>query len=229
MSEKFASLKTAGGLPDTVYDQLLDLLTWGNLPPDSGLSIDGLAAQLEVSPTPVREALARLEATGLVQRKARRGYRVAKPMSQAQMRELVDARLVLEMGTIARAMQHRNELLPDLEAAFKRHQKGAQRILNMTAEDNQQEAVRDYFADDWSFHEAILNHCGNRYLVHAVNSLSFRVHRMRQAIGSGVSDAEYALAEHLEILEAVRRGDTAGAVAAMERHLDKLDIRVAQN
>lgn len=226
MSEKIISLEMARALPDTVYEQLLDLLTWGELPPDSSLPIDGLAAQLGVSPTPVREALARLEATGLVKRKARRGYRVAAPMSQAQMHELVDARMVLEVGAVERAMRNPDELLPDLEAAFERHKQAANRVLHLSESDNERDAMRQYFADDWCFHEAVLSHCGNRYIVHAVDSLSFRVHRMRQTIGSGISDADDALAEHKNVLDAVRAKDVDAAVAAMKEHLHKLYERV---
>ena len=226
MNEKIMSLEVSRALPDTVYDRLLDLLTWGELSPESSLPIDGLAAQLGVSPTPVREALARLEATGLVKRKARCGYRVAAPMSQAQMRELVDARLVLEVGAVERAMLNFDELLPDLENAFERHKQSANRILNLSQSDNEREAIRQYFADDWLFHEVILNHCGNRYIVHAVESLSFRVHRMRQTIGSGVSDAADALLEHKKILEAARTKNPAAAASAMTMHLQKLCHRV---
>lgn len=226
MSEKIISLEMARALPDTVYERLLDLLTWGEFPPDSSLPIDGLAAQLGVSPTPVREALARLEATGLVKRKARCGYRVAAPMSQAQMRELVDARMVLEVGAVERAMRNPDELLPDLEEAFERHKRSADRILHLSKSDNEREAMRQYFADDWSFHEVMLSHCGNRYIVHAVDSLSFRVHRMRQTVGSGVSDASDALAEHQKILEAARTKNPAAAATAMKMHLQKLYQRV---
>ena len=72
------------GLPDNVYELLVQELSWGDLAPGSPLSIDGLSRQLGVSPTPVREALARLEATGMVTREARRGYRVAPPMSDEE-------------------------------------------------------------------------------------------------------------------------------------------------
>lgn len=227
MSAKLSSLEFARALPDTVYEQLVDLLTWGELPPNSSLSIDGLAAQLGVSPTPIREALARLEATGLVKRQARRGYRVAAPMSHQQMRELVDARRVLEVGAIERAMKNPEDLLFDLEDSYRRHQKTANRLLHLKANDSMQSAYRQYFKDDWSFHEAVLDHCGNRYIVQAVNSLSFRVHRMRQTIGSGIPDAEFALAEHSAILEAVRNRDTDAAIEAMKNHLDKLEQRVS--
>ncbi|QGF23525.1 GntR family transcriptional regulator [Raineyella fluvialis] len=218
----------AKALPDDVYDALLDMLTWGTLEPDTPLSIDGLAQSLGVSPTPVREALARLEPTGLVRRSVRRGYRVSPPMSQAQMYELADARLVLESGAIERSMRHADEVLPDLEAAFSRHERSAQELLE-PGHENVHEYVRRYFEDDWSFHEAILNHCGNRYLAQAVDSLSFRMHRMRQTVGIGVSDVSVAVPEHHAILEAVRRGDTAGAVAAMRFHLERVRYTVSED
>lgn len=57
MNEKIMSLEVSRALPDTVYDRLLDLLTWGELSPGSSLPIDGLAAQLGVSPLPCARRL----------------------------------------------------------------------------------------------------------------------------------------------------------------------------
>lgn len=218
-------------LPDDVYDVLLKMLIWGTWEPDTSLSIDRLSQMLAVSPTPVREALARLEGTGLVRRTARRGYRVSPPMSKDQMSELVDARLVLETGAIERAMRNLDKLLPDLEEAFARHESSMMALLSGDSQ-SEHDRLRQYFDDDWSFHQAILRHCGNRYLEQAVNALSFRVHRMRQSIGVGRTDAPIAVGEHKTILEAVRLGDTAGARDALHTHLDKLLTRVdsdAQN
>lgn len=218
-------LQRSKTLPDDVYDVLLNMLLWGRWAPDAPLSIDGLAQLLGVSPTPVREALARLESTGLLRRTARRGYRVSPPMSEEQMGELVDARLVVETGAIERAMRNQPSLLPDLESAFQRHEAAMKALVSADPIEAQQFLQR-YFEDDWSFHEAILRHCGNRYLEQAVNSLSFRVHRMRQTIGAGQTDAPIAVAEHQTILEAVRRNDTADAVRSLHAHLSKLQTRV---
>lgn len=203
----------------------MNMLAWGRWEPDAPLSIDGLAQMLGVSATPVREALARLESTGLVRRTARRGYRVSPPMSDKQMGELVDARLVLEIGAIERAMRNQPSLLTDLESAFANHE-ASMRALRSADPTNTQDLWRKYFEDDWSFHEAILRHCGNRYLEQAVNSLSFRVHRMRQSIGAGQTDAPDAVAEHKEILDAVRRNDAGGAVDSLHAHLANLQTRV---
>lgn len=215
-------------LPDDVYDALLDMLTWGTLQPDVSLSIDGLAQSLGVSPTPVREALARLESTGLVRRTARRGYRVSPPMSQEQMYELADARLVLETGAMERAMGHTEKLLPDLETTFQNHERSARELLE-PGHNEIHKYLRQYFEDDWSFHEVILQNCGNRYIAQAVDALSFRVHRMRQTIGMGATDAAVAVAEHRAILGAVRRRNTAEAVEQMRIHLTNLETRVASD
>src|SRR5690606_5880841 len=67
------------GLRDRVYDLILEMLLEGDVEPGSRLSIDTLAKQLDVSPTPVREAMVQLERTGLVTREVLKGYRVAPP------------------------------------------------------------------------------------------------------------------------------------------------------
>ena len=61
-------------LADHVYEELLASLMDGRLEPGAAVSIDGTARELDVSPTPVREALARLEHTGMVRARQLLGY-----------------------------------------------------------------------------------------------------------------------------------------------------------
>ncbi|MDN5962747.1 MAG: GntR family transcriptional regulator, partial [Propionibacterium sp.] len=136
-------------LVDDVYDLLLDKLTSGELAPDTALGIDPLARQLRISPTPIREALARLEHTGLVHRAANRGYRVAPPLSLEQMLELLDTRLVLEDGAIERAMRHAEDLLPDLDAAYEEHARAA-RALEGSGALHAPPRIHEYSAADWA-------------------------------------------------------------------------------
>jgi DNA-binding transcriptional MocR family regulator len=68
---------------DRVYDALVDLLISGRVAPGQALRIEHLANLLDVSPTPVREALAKIEATGLVTRVAQNGFLAAAPCSNA--------------------------------------------------------------------------------------------------------------------------------------------------
>ena len=99
-------------LRDEVYSTILDMLLGGVFQPEESLSIDGLARDLDVSPTPVREAMVEMEHTGLVERLARRGYRVAPPISTEQIRKLIDVRKLLELQAVDWAYPHAKRLLP---------------------------------------------------------------------------------------------------------------------
>lgn len=212
---------TTAGVVDEVHQALLDMLVAGSLEPDSNLSIDGLARSLDVSPTPVREALARLEHTGLVVRAPRRGYRVAPRMSSAQMAELLEARQILESGAVRRAVERDGEALTSaLEKALDEHRRASLELKATTGVGPENlRPVYEYFQKDWAFHQVILDHCGNRYINRAVNSLAFSVHRMRQSVTNHTTDAQTATEEHRKILEMVKTGDAEGAEQAMAQHL----------
>ncbi len=87
------SVTTPRGLTDTVHDAILELLMNRGLEPARPCARQTLADRLGVSATPVREALARLEGSGLVVRSARRGYRAAPLLSSEELGQLVDVRL----------------------------------------------------------------------------------------------------------------------------------------
>lgn len=92
-------------LVDHVYDEILESLMDGRPQPGASVSIDGTSRDLEVSSTPVREALARLEHTGLVQRVALKGYKVAPLFSSEDFALLMEARLAIEPVTARLACQ----------------------------------------------------------------------------------------------------------------------------
>ena len=73
--------------------------------PGERMSIDGLAARLSVSPTPVREALARLEALGLARKEPLRGYRATPLLTRTQLDDLFDFRLLVEPWAAGRAAE----------------------------------------------------------------------------------------------------------------------------
>jgi DNA-binding GntR family transcriptional regulator len=218
---------TRRALRDGVHEAVLEMLLDGGVEPGSPLSIDGLARQLGVSPTPVREALVNLEHTGLVTRAALKGYRVAPPLSAEQMAELVEARAVVELAAVERAAKHSTTLLPQLRAAHGRHLDAVQELAR-SADDPQSRTaahMRHYFDADWGFHVEIMRASGNRYLLQMLEGMGVHVHRLRQSVGHGVSDAEAALYEHAEVLRALEAGNAEQAVAAMRRHLEGVRSR----
>lgn len=83
-------------IADQMYSVLLRQLMAGEREAGSSPNIGALARELDVSQTPLREALARLEHTGLVERVALRGYRVAPMMTRGDVQQLFEARLLSE-------------------------------------------------------------------------------------------------------------------------------------
>src|SRR5919202_2566625 len=90
-------------LTDDVYEAVKSLIMDHRLAPGERVTIDALARQLEVSPTPVREALARLEADGLVRKRPLAGYTATPLLTRAEFEELFEMRMLLEPAAARRA------------------------------------------------------------------------------------------------------------------------------
>ncbi|MFJ9124565.1 MULTISPECIES: GntR family transcriptional regulator [unclassified Streptomyces] len=218
-------------LRDGVYDAILEKLLDGSTPPGSSLGIDSLARELGVSPTPVREALVQMEHTGLVNRVALKGYKVAPPLSPEQVTELFDARIMLELGAVERALAHTEDLVPELQAAHARHVLAAHRVRKLRGGDQEHGTttdnsdLREYFAADWAFHLLIIQAAQNRFMAAMAESLSAHVHRMRQTVDHGTFDIDQAIAEHTAILAAFESGDPEAPARAMRTHLEGVERR----
>jgi len=207
-------------LREGVEELIVQGLMEGDRAPGSRLSIDGLARELQVSPTPVREALVSLERSGLVDYVALRGYIVAPVLSGEQMGELLGARKIVESAALSRSFTRWQDLLPDLEAAHGAHAEVVSRLEGDGAEDF--ELLQEHFRCDWAFHEVLFRHAENRYLWPMVEPLRTHTHRMRQTLAGGPQalDAAVAFAEHQDILANVRERNHDGALEALARHLD---------
>ncbi|MCC9144343.1 MULTISPECIES: GntR family transcriptional regulator [unclassified Arthrobacter] len=208
-------------LTDQVHKEILARLMDGKLESGASISIDGTARELGVSPTPVREALARLESTGLVTRAALRGYRAAPRLNREELLDLMDARLLLEPH--------------NAEVACIRADDAFLAALEHTIEDLRQAPNGPHFADyrsyweaDERFHRMIAEQTDNKFLVGAYTSLGGHVHRFRLFSGTGVDDAGSAIEEHTRILDAMRRGDAGAARTAMAGHLRGVRERAAR-
>ena len=198
-------------LADHVYDELMVALVDGRLAADEPLNIDALARDLDVSPTPIREALARLEATGLVIRAALKGYRVAPLFSSEEILELMDARALLEPENAFRAcVRSSGTLIEQLDQTVA----DLDRSLVDAAP-----AITPRWQADERFHHLIAEAAGNRFLLSAYTALGGQVQRFRLFGGLAVSDAGSAIAEHARIIDAFRAGDASDARLQMQAHI----------
>lgn len=177
------------------YQQLREAIICMDLPPGALLSEGGLAESLNLSRTPVREALQRLEREYLVEIRPRRGISVtlvdvAGQLQLLELRRSVEMRLLIR-GT-ERAGERQRAVLADLA--------GQMKTCATTGE------WRDYYRWDAEFDAQMDLAVANRYLTEAmqpVHALVRRFWRMHQG-----SDALYeALRIHAEMVQAASEGE----------------------
>lgn len=143
---------------ERVYAALRERILTGELPHDARLHQADLAAELGVSRTPVREALGRLAADGLVELLPNRGARVADITPQ-DMRAAYEARLVVEPAAAALAARRRDG---DAVAAMRRA---------IVAHRGAVGDVQAAFAANRDFHVALVSGAENPLLLRFVEQL----------------------------------------------------------
>lgn len=210
---------THRGLTDAVHDALLDLLMSRGVEPGSPLRTEALAVRLGVSATPVREALARLEATGLVVRSARRGYRASPLLSAQELGQLVDVRLLVEPGNAERACARADD-------TFVGRLWDAVEAQRTSPTGPGYAGFKDYLEADWSFHELVAEGTGNPFIVRTLDSFRGFVQRLHQ-VEEHVPDALESVAEHEAIVRAFEARDPSAASALMRSHLERVLQRAA--
>lgn len=205
-------------LVDQVYERLMELLLDGTLHSGDPISIDGTARHLGVSPTPVREALARLESTGNVIRVAMRGYRVPELPDAKEMADIMDARLLIESQLAELACARVDSgLLEALEDAIEQQERAPHR--------SDAAAISEYHRADERFHRLIAEHADNGALLRAYDALGGHGQRFRLFVGVGVQDSAHAIAEHRELLAALRRGHGPEVYRIMHEHIRSVKKR----
>lgn len=217
-------------LSERVYRAILQMLAQGSFRRAGALRIGVLSKALAVSPTPVREALARLSASGLIVHEARKGYRIAPPLTSAQLRELMDARRLIEVAAIVHACRDGGSAFrSDLAAALEAQRAAAEGLDAAKPTDRAGRVALEWrvIEADLRFHQVIFDHTHNQFIRLMADALHAQLYRVRQSAEQGVHDSALALAEHRMILKAVATGDPAKAEQAMKRHMDLVESRSA--
>ena len=198
-------------LTDDVYASVQGLIMDHEVAPGERINIDALARRLDVSPTPVREALARLEADGLVRKRPLAGYTASPLLTRHQFDELVEMRLILETAAVRRVADHG---LDADEVAVLRVEAD---LPDRPPEGEGFAAIAAFTAQDARFHHGLAARSGNAMLHDAVVRLRAHLHLFRlnfPAAHYGVSARE-----HHRIVDAVTARDPDAGAAAMRAHI----------
>lgn len=205
-------------LTDQVFEALLAMLLDNQVPAGASLTIDRLAREFGVSTTPIREALARLESTGMVRRAALRGYTVAPALTEHEVRNLLAARRLIEPSLAALATERVTPAQIDRIASYN------DELDRSRAGGDTFAGFRPYWRADEAFHRSIAEAVDNESMLRMYTSIEGQAQRFRLLVHEQMS-GEHTVAEHGAIVEALRSGSPDRASDAMTEHIDGITRR----
>ena len=195
--------------PQPLYIEVAELLRQRiyrrELQPGSWVDELKMAEEFGISRTPLREALKVLAAEGLITMKVRRGAYVTE-VSEKDLRDVYHLLALLESDAAASVATHASatqlQSLSQLHADLLQARDDASR----------------FFAINEQFHLQLLDCCGNRFLLQAVQDLRkvMKLHRQQSLFRQG--RIEDSLQEHAAIMQALLSRNADSARAAMQRH-----------
>ncbi|MFW0794146.1 GntR family transcriptional regulator [Gordonia sp. CPCC 205515] len=203
-------------LTDSVLRRLRQQIFSGDLAPGTSLSVPGLATRLEVSRTPVREAVQQLVVDGLAVYTPRAGAKVAA-LDEDMLRHVFEVREVLD-GLAARQATAR-VTLAELALLTKRVEE--QELLLAAPADHLRDADLDL-----EFHTAVRALSDNKPLCDALLKLDTQAHLFRSDMWSHEMNRRLAVAEHRRIVAALEAGDADEAERAAKAHAAGVLVRL---
>jgi DNA-binding GntR family transcriptional regulator len=193
---------------DWVYHALLEAIVRGQVRPGAWLSEVSLATQLEVSRTPLREALQRLQSDLLIER-GQNGKLYVRGLSVKEARDLYAVRASLEELTV-------EEVAANVTAAKLATLKEI--LERMRSAIDQVEDVAEGGRD---FHDVLLEIGGNEITSWTLGQLKPHIDRYRfLSTRTSLERGTQAVREHEEIFESLRDGNVEAAKASMKRHIE---------
>lgn len=197
-------------LHEHVADTLREEIFAGTLAPGSFIDEIALCERLQISRTPLREALKVLTAEGLVRHEPRRGCFVNE-VTEQDLDEIFPVIALLEGRCAFEAARNASDadlaVLTSLHEQLQAHA-DAKRIV-------------DYYETNHAIHEAIITLANNRWLAQVIGDLRkiLKLARLQGLHAPG--RLAQSLTEHLAVFAALKARDSEGAEAAMRTHLTR--------
>ncbi len=191
---------------DAAFDALMDALRTGIYAPGDRLREEEVAERLGLSRTPVREALRRLEAHGIIEHRPRIGS-IVRLLGPTEIVELYEMRVVFERTAAEMAAKH------GLSAEFDVLDELNAEIAAERADPNTAAALNQ------DFHQGLYRAARNRFLRDAARTLNNALLLLGPTTFWKPDRIDTVVGQHQAIIDALRAGDALAARAAAEEHL----------
>jgi DNA-binding GntR family transcriptional regulator len=221
MTLSLPSVQRSKSLYEQTYQTLRNSILSGELMPGARLIETQLAEQLQVSRTPIREAIRQLQRETLIAANASGGLRVAT-VSAADAAQLYDCRMALEQLSVQGACQNATaEQVQAIEQLIVQ----AEHLMEQAASTPQNPQMLDL---DYRFHRLIAESSGNHWLVFLLEQVFNQMTLLRVQTTQHNPKVLEIGSEHRQIYQAIAQRNPEAAVQVMQAHLAASKQRVIQ-
>lgn len=222
-------------LSDEIYDMIKAMIFEHEIAPGLRVNIDALAVELEVSQTPVREALARLESDGLIAKEPLKGYTATELLTMEEFYDLFQFRLLIEPWAAEQAAM---KIDATGKAALKGEMQSAKASIKFKADD-QFQALTEH---DARFHTLVAHISGSSSVANAFERTHCHLHLFRLFMANKLhlienesrtqfvqdlfeqyyhsGSGQLAIKEHDAIATAILEQNPKAARTAMHSHIE---------
>jgi len=197
-------------LTELVTENIKERIVTGEFELGSQLSESKIAKNLNVSRTPVREAMNRLEMDGLLVVEPQRGSFVFN-LSPGELAKLCDARVCLETSALSASVKHHRK---DFHEAL-------ERCTGCMASAREADDVVGYLGQDTLFHQYFFDYADNRFLEDAYQTIALKMASVRNRLGRHPDHMAKSFREHMQITKAVKESDLPAALNILRTHIDR--------
>ena len=206
----------------SVYAQLRADISHGTLEPGSKLRVEAMCKRYDVGASPLREALSRLSAEGLVDRTDQRGFSVAA-LKWDELPILTRNRVQLESMALRESIEARDGAWEDKLVLLVHRLARTPRSLS----DEHYEPNPAWESLHRDFHRALLARCPSRWVRNFCDTLAEEAYRFRQLAAGKSFTKRNEHAEHEAIFEAAIAGHADEAVRLLAEHYNRTSMLVA--
>jgi DNA-binding GntR family transcriptional regulator len=208
-------------IQEAVTNNIRKAISEGQFVPGEKLNYSELARIMEVSITPIREAMRVLAAQGLVTIRTYKSASVAS-LTIEEIQQIYEIRKTLEGGAMAEAV---NNISPEIRSRLKQLVADLEEAAATLSKDTDSEAVKtnvlNIQALHRQFHEMILLAAGNNFLIRIVDFLRGHLGPYFSFNARVIEESrQFRLVEHHGIMKAFAEKDTERAAELMRKHLD---------
>ena len=193
---------------DIIYNRIKQMIISGKFAMGTKISERILENTLKANKAPIRDALKRLQAEGMVVRKAKSGTYVFS-LSNKELLDLLNFRFVIESQSVILSFtQNQEKLIDEIEKIILK--------MRLALTLNQGE---EYLAQDSVFHETLVRLCDNSYFITSFERISAIMDTARNFLGNNLEHMQKSILEHQNIADAIAAKNIGRVVELLREHI----------